>query len=151
MQASIFSTIIFILFLIGILLLTACTKKTSQPPTTAVMTQEEKVQQLGEQLFKKDFSIDYNKEKTVVCIAKTIKKRPNDIFTTLSFVLYQPESAETLFKEVIPRATGKWLNNTEFEVITIPGRLPGRMPSNTKGTQKSGFIYNVKTKIKRKI
>jgi len=86
-----------------------------------------------------------------VCIAKAIKKRPNDIFTTLSFVLYQPESEETLFKEVIPKATGKWLNNNEFEVTTIPGRMPGRMPTNSKSAQKSGFIYNVKTKTKRKI
>lgn len=149
MQASIFSTIAFILLLL-IILLTACSKKVTPLETKAieaVMSQEDKVNQLGTTLFKQDFSLDYNKEKTVVCISKAIKKRPNDIFSTLSFALYRLEPTEMLFKEVIPKATGQWLNNKEFQVTTISGRMTGR----ARATQKSGFIYNVVTKTKRKI
>ena len=91
MQTSIFSSIFFIALVI-IVFLTACAKKVSQPATTSeetVMSQEDKVEELGKELFKQDFLLDYNKEKTVVCISKAIKKRPNDIFSTLSFVLYK--------------------------------------------------------------
>ena len=149
MQASIFSTIAFILLLI-LLLLTACSKKVTPletKATEAVMSQEDKVNQLGTALFKQDFLLDYNKEKTVVCISKAIKKRPNDIFSTLSFALYRLEPTEMLFKEVMPKGTGKWLNNEEFQITTIPGRMTGRAQT----ARQSGFIYNVVTKTKRKI
>ena len=142
MRSSTFSATIFIALL---LLLTACAKKINHLPTVPVLSSEEKVTQLGEQLFKKDFSLDYNKEKTVVCIAKTIKRRPNDIFSTLSFVLYELESETILFEEIIPKASGKWLNNEEFQITTIPGRVP------TRETQQTGFIYNVSKKSKRKL
>jgi len=142
MQSSIYTTTIFVVLL---LILTACAKKINQTPTTPILSPAEKVTQLGEQLFKKDFSLDYNKEKTVVCIAKAIKRRPNDAFSTLSFVLYELESEAILFKEIIPKATGKWLNNMEFQITTIPGRVP------SKGGQKTGFVYDIVNKSKRKL
>ncbi len=148
MQVSFFSAIAFT-FLLLIVLLTACSKKVAPLETEEeiVMSQADKVNQLAESLFKQDFSLDYNKEKTVVCISKAIKTRPNDIFSTLSFALYHLEAEETLFKEAIPSATGKWLNNKEFQVTTTPGRMSGR----AQAIQKSGFIYNVVTKTKRKM
>ncbi len=143
MQTSTFSTTVFIALLL--LLLIACAKKINQTPAVPTLTPEEKVTQLGEQLFKKDFSLDYNKEKTVVCIAKAIKRRPTDAFSTLSFLIYELETEEILFQEIIPKATGKWLSNKEFQITTIPGRVP------TRGTQQTGFIYNVINKSKRKL
>ncbi len=154
MQISSLSALLFFLLLILILLM-ACAKKvtpTTSTTTTTTITepiinQTDKVEQLGKELFKQDFSLDYNQEKTVVCISKAIQKRPNDIFTTLSFVLYDIESAEILFKEIIPKATGEWLNNAEFQVTIIPGV----MRSNRQNATKEGVIYNVRTKTKRTI
>ncbi len=143
MKTSTFFTTFFLMLVF--LLIAACAKKINQTPTMPTLSPEEKVTQLGEQLFKKDFSLDYNKEKTVVCIAKAIKRRPNDPFSTLSFVLYELDSGATIFEEIIPKATGKWLNNEEFQITTIPGRVP------TKGAQKTGFVYNVSNKTKRKL
>ncbi|MFK7981715.1 MAG: hypothetical protein AB8G86_17165 [Saprospiraceae bacterium] len=149
MHASTFSTIFFVLLLILVLFI-ACSKKTTPaivPPVEATISQPDKIEQLGKTLFKQDFSLDYNKDKTVVCISKAIKTRPNDIFSTLSFVLYQVESEETLFQEAMPKSTGKWLNNKEFQVTTVPGRMSGRAASIAK----NGYIYNVVTKTKRQI
>jgi len=149
MQASTFSITVFLLLLL-LLLFIACSKKTTPavtPPTETVTNQTDKIEVLGKALFKQDFSLDYNQDKTVVCISKAIKTRPNDIFPTLSFALYQVESEEILFKEVIPKATGKWLNNNEFQVTTIPGRMSGRAAN----VSRSGYIYNVVTKTKKKI
>jgi len=149
MQASTFSTILFV-FLLLLLLLIACAKKTTPVSTPSVETainHTDKIEQLGKELFKQDFSLDYNKDKTVVCISKTIKTRPNDIFSTLSFAIYQVESAALLFKEVVPRATGKWLNNQEFQVSTIPGQMSGRAANASR----NGYIYNVVTQEKIKI
>ena len=145
MQTSSIYATFFIAFLC--LLLAACAKKMNQAPVALVLSPEEKVTQLGTQLYKKDFSLDYNKEKTVVCIAKSIKRRPSDPFATLSFVLYHLESEEILFEEIIPKATGKWLNNKEFQITTVPGRVPDRKSA----TQKTGFIYDVRNKSKRKL
>ncbi len=149
MHASTFSTIFFVLLLI-IVLFIACSKKTTPattPPIETSISPTDKVEQLGKALFKQDFSLDYNKDKTVVCISKAIKTRPNDIFSTFSFVLYQVESEETLFKEAMPKATGKWLNNKEFQVTTVPGRMSGRAANIAK----NGYIYHVITKTKRQI
>ena len=149
MHASTFPTIFFVLLLI-IVLFIACSKKTTPatvPPAETMISKTDKVEQLGKTLFKQDFSLAYNKDKTVVCISKAIKTRPNDIFSTLSFVLYQVESEEILFREAIPKATGKWLNNKEFQVATVPGRMSGRAANIAK----SGYVYNVITKTKRPI
>ena len=143
MQTSTFYTTVFLMLLF--LLLTACAKKVNQTPAIPTLSPEEKVTQLGEQRFKKDFSLDYNKEKTVVCLAKAIKRRPTDAFSTLSFVIYSLETEEIIFEEIIPKATGKWLNNEEFQILTIPGRVP------TRAAPKTGFIYNVRNKSKRKL
>jgi len=128
MQSPSFLVTIFIVLL---LILTACAKKI----------------QLGEQLFKKDFSLDYNKDKTVVCLSKAIKRRPNDAFSTLSFVLYRLETEEILFEEIIPKATGKWINKEEFQITIILGIVP----DIRQASHKSGFIYNVNNKTKRKL
>lgn len=149
MQLSTISTILLAILLL-IILSTACSKKVTPPVTEEqepIVNQVDKVAQLGKELFKQDFSLDYNQEKTVVCISKTIKKRPNDIFSTLSFALYQIDIDEVLFRETIPKATGKWLNNREFQVTTIPGRMSGRVANATK----NGWLFNVQTKTKRKI
>ncbi len=144
MQSSPFLATIFIALL---LMFVACAKKIKETPTIPVLSSEEKVTQLGEQLFKKDFSLDYNKEKTVVCLSKAIKRRPNDAFSTLSFVLYRLETEEILFEEIIPKATGQWISKEEFQITTIPGIVP----DIRQASHKSGFIYNVKNKTKRKL
>ena len=149
MQVSTISTILLTLLLL-IIISTACAKKVTPPVTEKkgpMTNQVDKVAQLGKELFKQDFSLDYNGDKTVVCISKAIKKRPNDIFTTLSFALYRMDTEEVLFKETIPKATGKWLNNREFQVTTISGRMSGRAANSSN----SGWLYNVQTKTKRKI
>lgn len=144
MQSPPFLATIFIVLL---LLLTACAKKIKDTPTVPKLSPEEKVTQLGEQLFKKDFSLDYNQDKTVVCLSKAIKRRPNDAFSTLSFVLYRIETEELLFEEIIPKATGKWISNDEFQITTIPGIVP----DIRQASHQSGFIYNVNNKTKRKL
>jgi hypothetical protein len=136
--------IIICILIFGLVLvfLTACSNKKNLLKNTTPLTKEEKIRQFGQNLFKKDFVLDYNRKKTVVCISKSIKNRPNNPYSTFSFVLYHIELEEVIFRETIPKASGKWLNNEEFQVTTIPGRISNRINSAKKGK----IIYNISTR-----
>lgn len=99
--------------------------------------------QVAKEYFKKDYDIRYNQSKEIACIWKSIKTRPNDPFPTLSFLVYDPQQKEILYRETVPKATIKWISNEELEVAVTPGRIADSKQS------KSGFIYNVKLKQKR--
>ncbi len=131
--------------LLFLLLLTACNKKVK--PQKVILSPAEKMEQIAKSNFKSNYEITYNKSKTVACISKKIKTRPNDIFHTLNFILYHIEKDRILFKETHPRADGKWKSDDEFQVTLTPGRM-GKVASSKN---RPLIVYNVKTKQKRKI
>lgn len=122
----------------------ACTKKIKPPSDgKSSMSEKERTILVAQQLFKQDYEIDYNPSQTLALISKKIKSRPNEVFPTLSFLVYDPQKEEIIYKETVARATIKWINDEEIEVAVVPGRDGG--PEQIK----PGFIYHVKTQQKR--
>lgn len=139
---------LLLLFVIVVIGFIACSKKVKQAVTEeTTISPNEKTEQLAKSTFTNKYDITYNQSKSVACITKSFKKRPSEIFPTLSFLLYNPTSDKVIFKETIGRATGKWINDEEFEVLITPGRV-GRAASLKN---KQGFIYNVLNGKKRVI
>ncbi|MEM6317569.1 MAG: hypothetical protein AAF960_07850 [Bacteroidota bacterium] len=137
----------FSLLLVALL---ACSKKV-KPTTSEVLQPEitptEKAEKVAQELFKSNYSVDFNSSKTVACITKSFKKRPNDIFPTLSFILYHPATEAILFKETIGKAKGRWKNDDEF-LVTV---TPGQMSRNSDVAKKQSYLFNIKTKTKRRM
>ena len=141
---------LFLLTLVLILELIACSKKIKPVETEKeipTLSPEEKIDLLAKETFQKEYQIIYNESKSVVCISKAIKRRPNDIFPSLSFLLYNPDTETVLFKETIAKATGKWISDQQFEVTTVTGRV-GRAASLNK---KQGFVYDIQKVTKSKL
>ncbi|MEM1120709.1 MAG: hypothetical protein AAGJ18_09690 [Bacteroidota bacterium] len=122
----------------------ACSKKLKSPDTP---TLEEKANELATKIYQKDFQVDFNAAKTIACLSKTSYKKGDKALPILSFTLYDPAKDKILFKETIPRATGTWKSDQEFEVIVKPERV-GRMATLEK---RQGWIYNLQSmkKIKK--
>lgn len=132
----------FILLLLGMF---SCSKKIKPTNETTELKVEEKVNKYAQNVYQKDYQIDYNASKTVACISKSYKKQ-TATHPTLSFILYDIASEKIIFKETIARASGEWLDEHQFVVTTIPARI-GRAATLDK---KEGFIYDTANKTKRK-
>lgn len=133
-----------VLFLLSISLLGACTQKVS--PITAEkesISIEELLQQIATQHFEKDYRIQYNASKSFASISKEIKTRKNQIFPTLSFLLYDIQQKKILHQEVVARAQLKWISDTVVEIAVTPGMV------DDSGDTKAGFIYDVTSGQKR--
>ena len=133
-----------VLFLLSIILLGACTQKVS--PITAEkesISIEELLQQIATQHFEKDYRIQYNASKSFASISKEIKTRKNQIFPTLSFLLYDIQQKKILHQEVVARAQLKWISDTAVEIAVTPGMV------DDSGDTKAGFIYDVTSGQKR--
>lgn len=133
-----------VLLLLSISLVGACTQKVS--PITVEKENipiEELLQQMATQHFEKDYRIQYNASKSFASISKEIKTRKNQIFPTLSFLLYDIQQKKILHREVVARAQLKWISDTAVEIAVTPGMV------DDSGDTKAGFIYDVTTGQKR--
>ena len=135
---------LFLFSLILILGLLACSKKLKSASPSNL---EEKANEFATKIYQKDYQVDFNESKTIVCISKLSNKKGGDSLPTLSFTLYNPATEKILFKETIPRATGTWKNDQQFEVLITPERV-GRMATLEK---KQGWIFDLSSMKKIKM
>ena len=137
-------TISILFFVAALVLLSiSCSKKTLSANTIDEgINIEERVKQVALTKFESNYKLMYNESRNKVCIYKSRKSRSNDIYQTISFVIYDPKTDQILFEEKIARAECRWVNDKEFEVIVTPGIV-----RSTDQAQKR-MIYNTDTKKK---
>lgn len=125
----------------------SCSKKNRVEKPIPVQTQlsvEEKIQHIAEENFKDNYALLYNESRSKVCIYKTWKTRPSDIEETVSFMVFDPEKEELIFKQTHPKAKIRWINEEELEVQITPGRI------RTPGQRKQRILYNAQNKSVKK-
>ncbi len=133
-----------VLLLLAISWMGACTRKAS-PITTEKenITIEEQLQQIAIQHFGEKYRIEYNTSKSFASISKETKTRKNEIFPTLSFLVYDIQQKKILHQEVVARAQLKWISDTALEIAVTPGMV------DDSGDTKAGFIFDLTTGQKR--
>ena len=104
---------------------------------------EERVNALATQHFQSGYKIAYNTSKTFAFVSKSIKTRKNEVFPTLSLLIYDGEEEAIIFQETIPQASASWISDQEVEVRIVPGMLADDEQSD------AGFIFNVQEKQKK--
>lgn len=133
------------LLLLSISFLGACTQKvrplTEEKETIPI---EEQLQQIAIQHFGEKYRIEYNTSKSFASISKETKTRKNEIFPTLSFLVYDIQQKKILHQEVVARAQLRWMSDTALEIAVTPGMV------DDSGDTKAGFIYDVTTGKKNK-
>jgi len=129
-----------VLLLLVISFIGACTQKTR--PITAekeTIPIEDQLQQIATEHFGEKYRIQYNTSKSFASISKETKTRKNEIFPTLSFLVYDIQQKKILHQEVVARAQLKWASDTTLEISVTPGMV------DDSGDTKAGFIYDVIT------
>lgn len=100
----------------------------------------DKVKELATQHFPISHKILYSPDSSHVAIYNMKKTKPQDIYGTVSLLIYKVNKAVILFEDVSPRVSDlNWIDQKQFQVISIPGRI------NRKQTGKTKHIYNVAT------
>lgn len=134
--------LIHLLFLLAISAWNCSPKVSDQVTNTDKASMEEKIEALAVKHFETGYQIDYNKSKSFVSLSKSFKTRKNEAFNSLALVVYDIKQEEVILQETFSRATAKWINDTEIEVVVIPGMMAEDKPA------KPGFIFDVKNKKK---
>ena len=132
-----------LILLIPMIFFWSCSKKNrvEKPlPVQAQLSAEEKIQQIAQENFKENYSLLYNESRSKVCIYKAWKTRPSDIEETISFLVFDPEKEEIIFKKTHPKAKIRWVSEAELEVQITPGRI------RTPGQGKQRILYNAQNK-----
>lgn len=131
-------------FILFFCLLWSCSPKVSKEMTEAEKTKmESKVQALAVEHFTSDYKIDYNASQTFACISKSFRTRKKEVFATLSLLIYDASADEIILQETIPKASAKWISDSEVEVRIVPGMLA------EDSTPDPGFIFHVQEKKKK--
>ena len=121
-----------------------CSPKVSdQVSNIDQVSMEEKIEALAIQHFESGYKIDYNQSKSFVSLSKSFKTRKNEAFNSLALVVYDIKQEEVILQETFSRATAQWINDSELEVVVIPG-----MVAEDKQA-KPGFIFDAKHKKKK--
>jgi len=131
------------LLLLLVILAWNCSPKVSDQVTnTNTVSMEEKIEALAVKHLESGYKIDYNESRTFVSLSKSFKTRKNEAFSSLALVVYDIKQEEVILQETFSRATARWINETEIEIVIIPGVVA------EDNQTKPGFIFNVKQKKK---
>ncbi len=131
--------------LLGIaLIVMACVRKSTSVVERS-LTSEEKIKNVGTSYFKGTYQLLYNPSEKVVCLYQEKRTRPNEVFPTISFIVYDPTTEEVLFEDTVARAKMKWINDEQLQVQTVPGRV------RSERDARSGFIYDLQSRLRKRM
>ncbi|MEM9719822.1 MAG: hypothetical protein AAGA10_11265 [Bacteroidota bacterium] len=133
-------------------LFSSCNKKThtsvaqsikSSLPENQSLSAEKRIDSLAKQYLKTDYKVKYNTSRTVALIFRTLKNRPNSIYSTVSFLLYDLPADKILLRETVAQATVKWVDDSHLRVDVTPGIIQGGKAAGR------GYLYDVNSQRKK--
>ena len=105
---------------------------------------ELKLQSYAQEVYGSDNLMSFNEDSSYVVIYKFLKNRPSDIIPTLSYQLLSVATFEAIYKDVVPRADFKWVDDYIIEVKAEKG-----IPNNEEESIQA-MIYRYHAKNRKK-
>ncbi|NCS80440.1 MAG: hypothetical protein GW788_01670 [Ignavibacteria bacterium] len=99
------------------------------------------VTKLAEEKYAGFFTLQENETKEFYLVTSRSKSATE---TAIKFFIYEKESELIILEDFIPLGDVKW--NGKFTVNVQ--KFPGTVKLNETGTDRSGYVFNVKTKQK---